>query len=312
MSKTDAALPVDALDLRQLRFLLALLRCGSITQAGEICGMSQPAASRTVARLRTQLGDPLLVRTRSGFALTARAQALESSLDRSLMLLDRAFSPTSFDPARACRAFRLASTDYGVATVAKRLLPRLGTDAPSVSLNFDPWAAQTLDRLEQGKLDFALYTDDAIPAEFHYRTLFKEHYALLGPAVHPLWDRIGPGDVDKAALREASEYPHFAVRYLSGVEHETDDIYRNLELPRPLFRLEVPYFSFGAQVIAEAGLLAILPARVLSSWPPTPQVTVRTVAVESLGFEYRLIWHERAHRDDGCIWLRTLIAQACG
>ena len=306
------AVPVmDGLDLRQLRFLLALLRCASITQAGQASGLSQPAASRTMARLRQQVGDALLVRKRSGYVLTAKAQALEHPLQQALALLDAALAPQAFEPARTRRVFQLASTDYGVSSVAQRCLPLLGTSAPLISLRFDPWGADTLARLEQGQLDFALYADAALPGEFHYRNLFREHYVLMGSCTHPLWRELAPGPLDATALRAASAYPHAAVRYPSGTAHETDDVYRRLGLPSPHLRLELPYFSTSTSTLMESGLLMLMPARAQPTEAPAT-ITVRRVDIAALSFDYRLIWHARNHRDEGCVWLRQCIAQACG
>lgn len=306
-----AAAGLETLDLRQLRFLLALVRCASITQAGAACGMSQPLASRTMARLRSRLGDPLLVRSRHGYVLTARAQALEAPLDDALTLLGSALAAAPFVPADARRVFRLASTDYGVATVGAPLLPVLTRTAPGLSLRFDPWSAQTLTQLEQGQLDFALYADEAIPDDFHGRVLFREHYVLLGPAGHPFFEGLASPWVTRDGLRAASAHAHFAVRYPSATGHETDDLYSRLGLPSPVIRLQAPYFSQGVQAMADAGLLAVLPARAARQWVAAGTLRSMPLRMPELEFDYRLIWHARTHRDPGCSWLRQALAQAC-
>lgn len=311
MRKPDATSSIDSLDLRQLRFLQTLLTCTSITQAGEMCGMSQPAASRTLARLRAHLGDPLLVRKRNGFVLSAQAHALEEPLKQALDLLDKALSPNAFDSAKSRRVFRLASTDYGVFTVANPCLSGLASQAPTIALRIDPWSASTLLRLEQGDLDFALFADAPIPGDFHYRNLFREHYVLLGPAVHPVWEQMGPAVKDMAALELASAYPHFAVRYPKGAAHETDDPYARLGLPSPAVRLEVPYFNVNAEALASGGLLALLPSRVVSGLLTSALIRSFRVEAPQLAFDYRLIWHARSHRDAGSVWLRQFIGQAC-
>ncbi|WP_162241813.1 LysR family transcriptional regulator [Pseudorhodoferax sp. Leaf267] len=310
MTPTDAAAVLAALDLRQLRFLLALLRSASITQAGAAAGLSQPAASRTMARLRKILGDALLVRTRAGFVLTPRAQALHDPLDRALAALHEALLPSPFVPAHSTRVFRLASTDYGVSVLAERCLSLLAHEAPHIGLSVDPWSSNTLRQLEHGALDVALFADDALPGAFHFRTLFREHYALLGPAQHAVWARLPPGPVDLDGLRLARAHAHVAVRHPQGNGHATDDPYQRVGLPGPRMRLELPYFSFGAQAIAQAGLLALWPQRMVRSWAADPALVVRPVAVPELAFDYRLIWHDRSHRDAAGGWLRGMLAQA--
>ena len=113
MQKVDTKMKPPHLDFNLLKALQALLDTRSVTQTGERLGMSQPAASRVVARLRAELHDPLLVRTAKGYVLTPRAESLLRATQDALTLIQRVFEPVNFDPTASDRSFRLATTDYG-------------------------------------------------------------------------------------------------------------------------------------------------------------------------------------------------------
>src|SRR3954468_18615024 len=105
--------PVGDLDLNLLIALRALISERHVTRAAARVKLTQPAMSHTLARLRSALGDPILVRTRSGMMLTDRAQELAEPLERIMADVARVLAPSrAFDPALATRSFRVATTDY--------------------------------------------------------------------------------------------------------------------------------------------------------------------------------------------------------
>lgn len=296
-----------SLDLNLLRFLQALVDTGSVTRAGESVGLSQPAASRALARLRERLRDPLLVRTGRGHVLTPLALQLAAPVRRALAAADAVFDAAAFVAETSDRRFRLASTDYGMSTVVLDLMGWLPGAAPHAGLLVDPWSDDTIARLERGEIDGALYADEPIPADFHYRPLFEDRYALVCREDHPLARsrraRDGP------LLEAARAYPHFAPRYPFGRGFVTDNVYARLGLDSPSYVLEAPYFYAGSHAVVEAQLVAVLPLRTARIWSRGLPLVVLPLDVPALRFEYRLIWHERAHRDPGFVWLRDQIAQ---
>lgn len=308
MQKTDVTL-VGAedgfFDLNLLRFLRALVDTGSITRAGALLGMSQPASSRAMAKLRRHFGDPLLVRTEHGHVLTPLAHQAAPLVRQGLAATDAVFTVCHFDAAQTQRCFRVASTDYGLSTVLLGLLPRLQAQAPGLSVSADPWSDQTIAALERGELDCALYADSQLPRDFHYRPLFTDGYSVVCPAGHPLSAHRGATGL--ALLRAAAHHPQFAVRYPLRGQYATDNVYRTLGLPSPHIQFAAPYFHAVASAVRDGGLVAVVPARTARVWASGPDFNVILVRDKRLVFEYRLIWHARAHRDPGLVWLREQV-----
>ncbi|MCY0913838.1 LysR family transcriptional regulator [Massilia antarctica] len=300
---TDAA----RFDLNLLPFLRAVLECASITRAGEQLGMSQPAASRAMAKLRQRFGDPFLVRTGRGYVLTPVALQLAPLVRAALQSTAALFELAHFEPSSATHVFRMATTDYGMLVVLTDLLPRIGALAPHTGLRIDPWGAQTLAQLERGDLDCALYADDELPDDFHCRTLFSDGYGLICRRGHPVLAQAALPALD--LLRQAAAYPHFAVRYPGKNAYVTDNVYQRLRLPQPHLAAELPYFHAGSTAIEASDLLGVVPLRAARAWSTNQQLVVTPLELPALQFDYRLIWHARAHRDPAFMWLRAHFVQ---
>ena len=308
MHKTNVDDQPEKFDLNLLRFLRALLDMASVTRAGEALGISQPAASRAIAHLRRRFGDPLLVRTRRGYVLTSFAEQLAPTVRRALAAANAVFDAAAFVPALSTRRFRIVSTDYGTSTVLLGMMPLLRREAATVALCIDPWTENSIDGLERGEFDCALYADAPIPPDLHVRSLFRDGYVLVCRAGHPL------GQMSRLPARKllaaAAAYPQFAPRYPLGRGQVTDNVYATLGLAGPKLVLEAPYFYAGAHVVLTSDLVAIIPERAARTWASDARFAIVPLREAKLGFEYRLVWHERAHRDTGFTWLRDLVVRS--
>lgn len=294
-------------DFNLLPVLRALLDTASVTRTGELLGLSQPAASRAVARLRKQLGDALLVRTSKGYRLTPFAGSLGARVDAALAAAGQVFMPVVFDPARAAHEFRIATTDYGALAVLVALAPALAAAAPHTTLTVDPWNENTLTGLERGDLDLALYADDALPPDFHSRDLFQETYALIVRRGHPLARASLRG---AALIAKAAAYPQVVARYPSGRTFASDDVLAKLGAPAHRIALALPYFLTAPLIVGASDMVMVLPRRVAERFATPAGVVVLPLGARAPGFTYRMVWHERMHRDVAHQWLRQSVLAA--
>ncbi len=144
---------LSSIDLNLLPALEALLRRRNVTRAAADVGLSQPAMSRALQRLRGTLGDPLLVRASGGLAPTPRALALAPKLTALLDGIRGALREPVFDPAHMRRTFRIAASDAQTVLIAPELLRRISAEAPGVDLRFEPYGRDLHTRVEAGTLD---------------------------------------------------------------------------------------------------------------------------------------------------------------
>ncbi|MGO9419871.1 LysR family transcriptional regulator [Roseiarcus sp.] len=177
---------LSALDLNLLPALEALLRLRSVTRAAAEVGVSQPAMSRALARLRAIFGDPLLVRVGGGLAPTSAAEALQPKVAAALDGLRGLFRPSAIDPAVLKRTFRLAAADAQTILIAPALVARLQREAPDVDLAFSPIGRDIMARMELGEIDLCFATAATpLPPGAVSDTIAHDRLALVMRRGHP-------------------------------------------------------------------------------------------------------------------------------
>jgi len=167
---------LTSLDMRTLRFLQLLLRTSSVTRTALHLGISQPAASRILARVRDLIGDPVLIRTQSGYKLTDHALGLNEPVDAALLAIANVFRPSTFDPAQSNHCYRIASTDYGVAAVLGPMMESFAVIAPALRFEVSPLVPESFGELEKGAIDLLLYADLDARDDLLIQKLFDETY----------------------------------------------------------------------------------------------------------------------------------------
>src|SRR5215510_5962668 len=181
---------VGDLDLNLLRAFDAVLRDGSVTAAAGRLGLSQPAMSNALSRLRRLLGDPLFMRTAGGMRPTPFAQQLAAPVQQALDLIRASLSQQAgFDPKTSDRIFRLQLTDVGEIAFLPPLLERLQRDAPRVRVETQQLPQDEVsDALASGEADLALGFLPELSGGVVQKRLFRDRYVCLVRIDHP---RIG-------------------------------------------------------------------------------------------------------------------------
>lgn len=266
-------------------------------------GLSQPASSRLLAQLRHAIGgDPLLVRSRNGaYVPTTRATELLPQLREAIAATNRVFTQPVFDPGTSLRSLRVATTDYGAAVVVPALVRALHTEAPSMSLELCAWGSQTLSDLEEGRVDFAFYTDEALPRGFHRAPLFKEGFAFLLRNSHPVleaMDRSG-----HIAPSKIAALPRVVLLYPDGSNTGVDDPLAAYGRPVGPGDLRTPHFLSAPLSVSGSDFVLCVPRRIAELSARGGQLTVVDFP-EADPFTYCVVWHDRAEMDPAVAWVR--------
>jgi DNA-binding transcriptional LysR family regulator len=296
---------VAAVDLNLVRVLAALLDEQHLTRAGQRLGLTQPATSHALARLRRLFGDPLFVRTARGLAPTARARELAEPVRDAMRALDRCFrAEEPFVAASAAHRFSIATADYGSFVLVPRLLERVGRDAPNVDLWLRPLDAAFAEQLARGDADVVVAPtrSDDLPVAIRSRALYREHFACLVRTGHPLLKK----GIDLAAWT-AMRHVLIAPRGTPG--GVVDETLAQLGKRRRV-ALAVPHFLLAPHVVAGSDLIVTVGARVAEAFAAILPVRVVAPPVKLPGFEMRMYWHERQHRVPAQQWLRDQVRAA--
>jgi len=289
-------------DLNLLVAFEALYRERSVTRAGRRLGLSQPATSAALAKLRGLLGDALFVKTPRGLEPTERCEALAGPIGRALSDLRDALGEERFDPATTDRAFRIGVVDAAVAVVMPHVAARVMRDAPGARLNvraIDPGAAIAL--LDAREIDAAMAPVDAVPRHVEAQDLFDVPLRLAMRPDHPLG--AAP------TLAQVARYPQVAVvfagppRTLMDEAFEAAGVRRHVAVVLSSF-LAVPY------VLARTDAVAVLPAPYAEKLASERRARSEPVpdALRAPALCMRLLWPARLGRSSTMTWLRGVIA----
>jgi DNA-binding transcriptional LysR family regulator len=304
-SASDPLRRLATQDLNLLLVLSVLLEEESVTAAARRLGLTQSAVSHKLARLRALLGDKLLVRARGGAAEpTTRARALREPLRELVQQVDRVLgAPPPFDPARAARAFVLASTDYCEFMLLSGLMAGLRADAPGVDLVVRQLSAQPERWLAAGEIDLALGTMVADAPGVMRRRLFSDRFVCLLRRDHPAAKR------GALTLDAYLALPHALVAPRGVRRGRVDDELARRGLGRRVV-LFVPDFFAVARVIAETDLVLTIPAGIAESLAAMLPVRLLPPPLPLAPFDTHVAWHERQDRDPALVWLRAQLQRA--
>jgi DNA-binding transcriptional LysR family regulator len=293
------------LDLNQMKVLHTLIETQSVTRTGEILGLSQPAASRAISKLRDTLGDPLLVRISKGYTLTSRAESLRETVELALEAASRVFIADPLNPVESNRTFHVGATDYGTMSVLNPILPLLQRLAPAISLSIYTWTNETLFDIERGRLDFILHAGESLPADFYAKRLYREHYVLIVRKDHPLTqsDLRSHEDLQEACMH----YRQLVTIYPTGRGFKEDNFLERFGLKALKAAVAVPYFCMIPPMLAESDLFSIVPARVFESFKAHFPIARVSIPGDQDEFNCNIIWHKRINNDPVFNWLKALI-----
>lgn len=178
---------IERIDLNLLVYLDVLLRERNVTRAASYLGITQPAMSNGLRRLRELFDDALLVRTSEGMTPTERALELQPVVRSVLAAVERAVQPKkAFDPAQSTRVFRIMASDYAESTLVPAVLARLQHEAPAVALDIMTPSDVSYLNVEQGKVDMVINRFDSMPQSFHQTTVWQDGFSCLLSVDNPL------------------------------------------------------------------------------------------------------------------------------
>lgn len=293
---------ISRLDLNLLVTLDVLLDELNVTKAAKRLNLSQPSVSVQLAKLRDYFNDPLLVSNSRGMTPTLKAEQLRQPMKEAIAHLHEVVLPTAeFDPERAKQRWRIASYDYGEATVMLPLLPALRAQAPLSELSIVQLPpTQIYEKAERGEIDLAINVVSNSHLNLHHRTLFSDQYVLAARKGHRLLN--GPVSLDIFCQLE-----HVMVSPDGdGFWGETDEVLKALRLKRNVV-LSVPHFLFLKAILETTDLVAMLPSRIAMM---SDLIQIVSVPIQVPDFTISMLWHERVHRDPAHQWLRKQILLA--
>lgn len=293
---------INGLDLKLAPSLEALLRRRSVTLAAAELGLSQPAMSRILARLRDIQGDPLLVRAPGGYVLTPRAEALQPRLARAMIQLNEVFHPPAFDPAREQRTLRVAGADTHTILLAPGVAARLAAEAPGVTLRIEPYGPSTPARILSGDLDlvFAITTTPLAPGA-HSEVVAEDHLALVMRRGHPAADRPW-------TLADYGDWPQAVVALVGDGQSDMDAILASAGVTRRI-ALVTPHFTAALAAVAVSDMVTTISIALARRFETAFNLHIQAPPFVDTALHITLVSSHIRAADPFLGWFRTLVRE---
>jgi DNA-binding transcriptional LysR family regulator len=291
------------MDLNLLRIFDALAVERSVTRAARRVGLSQPAFSHALARLRRMLGDRLFVRVPRGMVPTPRAIELHPIVRDLLVRADRLAQPVAFDPMTCTRAFRIATTDYFEAISFPRIAVALSRAAPRASLVSLPTGGRLpTEQFEEGRLDLAIAGFfRAVPDGYHQQKLFDETFVCLVRADHPTVR-------SRLSLSQYTKLSHVLISPGGDLQGVVDEQLASRNERRHV-AVGVSSFLSAGSIVAKSDLVLTAPRRLAAIYAPSLPLRSLAPPLPLPGFTVVQVWHGRHQDDPAHRFLRRLIAE---
>jgi len=292
---------LNSLDLNLLVALDALLKEASVSRAAMRVGLSQPAASHALQRLRDVLGDPLLVRVGAKMELTPRAQALRGPLAQTLDQVRGLFLPDEFDAGRSERHFRLMMPDLAVELLMPPLMEKVTKQAPGVTIDVVPWRGPAIFTAEFARtIDLVISIGDAFKG-FHRQRLYTDSDALAVRRGHPVGAKL--------KKREAFHGARHVAVVIRGQNEDLIDRWLHTKGIERRIALVVPGYIEALHVVARTDLVAFVPRRLIAALAKQLSLQTVTPPLDPGIDEQHMFYPTRAQFDPGSIWLRRLMLE---
>lgn len=303
-SRTHRAPHSERIDTQLIRVLHLVLQEKSVSRVADKLGITQPAVSSALKRLREITGDELLVRTRNGMTPTERATKLLEPLKQALDGIDRVLDLVDdFDPRTTTRTFGVGAPDYFDAFFLSNLTAQLRREAPNARLNI---RSLSLDidfelLLENGDIDVVIGNWPNPPQYLRTIPLFDDEVVCVVSNRHPWAKKSAVSDEEYLNAEHLAPVP-----YAGGVRGAIDEHIHKLGHRRNI-RASLPYFHVVPYVLANTDLVFTTGRRFAEPFTKLLPISIIPAPLQFPPLRFYQLWHERTHASNAARWLREQI-----
>ncbi|WP_323766836.1 LysR family transcriptional regulator [Marinovum sp.] len=300
---------LSSFDLNLLRVLDALLQEHSTVKAGKRLGLSQPAVSAALARLRAALDDPLFFRRGQGLEPTDHALSLEAELREVLDRIGRLIAgPGPFDPLTAQHRFRISGSDFFAEMLLPGLAERLQTVAPLMRVHLvDLVPDNYVDTLERYEVDLALIPETRFPDWTDSQPLFRSSFSVVARSGHPRLRQAGLVTGDVMPIELFCELGHVLFSPEGNERAMGDAALARVGRHRHVV-MTMPVFSGVYRAVAGSDLIALLPTTLAHQVAASVGLDVLRPPVPVASVQLVQVWHRRYTSSPAHVWMRRQVA----
>ncbi|BBQ85517.1 MULTISPECIES: transcriptional regulator LeuO [Enterobacteriaceae] len=290
-------------DLNLLTVFDAVMQEQNITRAAHMLGMSQPAVSNAVARLKVMFNDELFVRYGRGIQPTARAFQLFGSIRQALQLVQNELPGSGFEPLSSERVFNLCVCSPLDNYLTSIILNKVNEVAPHIHMVFKSSLNQNTEhQLRYQEIEFVLGYEEFRRPEFACVPLFNDEMVMVASKKHPRINGPVSEEVlyqEEHAVVSLDRYASFSQPWYDTLDKQSRIAYQGMALISVL------------NVVSQTHLVAIAPRRLADEFAEQIGLQVLPLPMKLNSRTCYLSWHEAAGRDKGHQWMEELLVNAC-
>ena len=292
---------ISAFDLNLFVILNSIYTEGSLTKAAEVVGITQPAVSNALSRLREKFDDELFVRTGSGMVPTQKTENIIKDVQNALQLMQKSVNePDEFDPATSQKTFRISLGDINEGRILAILISKIEKQAPNIKLEcYYTARGQVPHALATNELSFAV--DPFIPnsKDTNSTKVFSDKFVIAHRANHPV------SKITEITLDEALKLKYINIsnrkRGASVVEMEM----QKMQL-QPEIALRAQHYLVTPEIVRSTDLCLLCS----ETFAKKHGLSYVNLPFDVPPLEQYLIWHKSDDNDGSHIWMRTLIGES--
>lgn len=303
---------LHGVDLNLMVALNVLLREKSVTRSAEFLGITQPAMSNALKRLRQLFDDPLLVRTSEGMKPTERAQELAPHVRDLLIQVEQVVQPVSdFKPDKSQHFYRIAVSDYAEITILPDVLARVREQAPGVAIDILSPNDVTPHDIEQGFVDFVINRFDELPQSFYQTLLWRDDFTCVMSAENPIVKNFNFDTymnarhiwVSKTGLGVGVGVNPEDVQRLGWVDAALNCIGEKRKVTT-----FSRHYQAAVQMVEQTDLIVTLPSKAAKAQRDNPRLKFLPPPFLIPPLELTMAWSPLLHFNPAHQWLRRLVA----
>jgi DNA-binding transcriptional LysR family regulator len=290
-----------AVDLNLLVVFDAIMRERSVTRAGQLLGLSQPAMSHALTRLRHMLKDDLFVRSPTGMMPTPRAEELATPIRMALDGLQQSLEPVEFEASKAAKTFHIAVDNYSAVVLVAPIAAHVARIAPGITLDFRPRGTLNIpELLDRSELDLAIGPFEAQGERFSLKRLLQDQFVVVLRKDHPA------AKARELSMEKFANLPQLEISSAQFGADLADETMKPKRARRSAMR--APFLS-AAAILAASDLVSLLPLNVAKNMikSRSNQLVFRRLPRSPKPIEAVMIWPRRLDNQPAHAWLREVI-----
>lgn len=292
---------IHTFDLNLLVVFRALFEDRNVTKASKKVGITQPAMSNALNRLRYLVKDELFIRGPKGMRPTPRANELAIPIQIALSNIEMSLSSAVYEPSKSKKLFKLSISDDVAPTILANLISLVEKKSPNTSLTVtSEQGSEAIGLLDKNEIDFAIGRFEIIPSRFGYKILFDEQYVCMMSSKHFLSDQ------KRLSIDEYLSSKHLRVAPKDAETAPIDRALSQLNLERKI-SLRIDLITLSPFVLNNSELLLTLPSKTAQRIAKKYSFHIAELPIDLQKRQTKLVWHKELTNHPSYDWLRENI-----